>query len=142
MGKLKFTGLNNVLKQFDNHGWKGSFSTGPWQIGNGGYDLWFELYYQGEPVARCIYGELESNFGLEQSDKEELFSRILKVYDNLKIKEEPELEEDEMAYQSTESLNKTSSLDEKISLAVKNNNKDTKAALQTLKEIEEHENEI
>lgn len=91
-GRFRFEGLNNVLKEFDNHGWKGTHFIVPWKICNGGYDLWFELYYQGEPVASCINGKLESNFGLEQSDKEELFDRILKIYDNLKIKEEPELE--------------------------------------------------
>ena len=49
---LKFTGLKDVLKKFDENGWKGSFSRGAWQLGNGAYDCWFELYYQGQPVAK------------------------------------------------------------------------------------------
>lgn len=85
---LKFTGLKGVLKNFDENGWKGSFSHGDWQIGNGAYDCWFELYYQGEPVARCVAGELSCDFvGLEDEQKLKLANKVLEVYENLKSKD-------------------------------------------------------
>lgn len=82
---MLFAGLKDVLKTFDEHGWKGSFSRGPWKIANGGYDCWFELYYKGLPVARCIAGELESNVSwVNDVEKEKMFNKILEVYDHLK----------------------------------------------------------
>ena len=39
---MKFSGLIDVLKTFDEHGWKGSFTRESWTIGNGGYDCWFD----------------------------------------------------------------------------------------------------
>lgn len=80
-----FAGLITLLRQFDKAGWKGAFRRGNWSIGNGGYDLWFELYYKGEPVAQCIAGTLSSEFGLEDAEKENLLERIVEVYDNLTI---------------------------------------------------------
>lgn len=92
MENIKFAGLKSALKAFDVHGWKGSFSSGEWRIANGGYDLWFELYYSGQPVARCVDGELNSNFGLAPRDKEMLIAKVLEVYDHLKVKQ-PSLSE-------------------------------------------------
>lgn len=84
---LKFTGLKDVLKRFDENGWKGTFTQGDWQIGNGAYDCWFELYYRGEPVARCVAGELSCDFGLDDKQKLVLAQKIVEVYDNLKSDE-------------------------------------------------------
>jgi len=91
---LLFTGLKDVLRTFEEHGWKGTYTRGLWQIGNGGYDCWFELTYKGLPVARCIDGELESNVPwVDDNEKEKIFSKILEVYDHLKVREEkPDLE--------------------------------------------------
>lgn len=84
---MLFTGLKDVLRTFDEHGWKGSFTRGLWEIGNGGYDCWFVLKYKGLPVAQCIAGELESNFSCVSDDeKEKMFSKILEVYDHLKVR--------------------------------------------------------
>ncbi len=81
---MKFSGLKDVLRTFDEHGWKGSFTRGLWTIGNGGYDCWFELSYKGLPVVRCIDGVLESNFSyIESDDKENLITRILEAYPHL-----------------------------------------------------------
>lgn len=82
---MKFTGLKELLRTFDEHGWKGSFTRGLWEIGNGGYDCWFELYYKCLPVARCIAGELECNSPwVNDVEKEKMFNKILEVYDHLK----------------------------------------------------------
>lgn len=80
---MKFSCLKDVLKTFDEHGWKGSFTRESWTIGNGGYDCWFELYYEGQPVASCIAGELESNSHIDVGEKEKLLSKILEVYSHL-----------------------------------------------------------
>ncbi len=84
---LKFSGLTDVLKRFDENGWKGSFTHGDWQIANGAYDCWFELYYKGEPVARCVAGELSCDFDLDEGLKLMLAQKIVAVYDNLKSDE-------------------------------------------------------
>lgn len=84
MKKIKLDGLKDVLQTFNDHGWEGSFSRGNWRIANGGYDLWFELYYKNQPVVQCVSGELSSNFGLDASEKEMVFGKILEVYDDLK----------------------------------------------------------
>lgn len=89
---MLFTGLKDVLRTFDEHGWKGSFTRGLWVIGNGGYDCWFELTYKGLPVVRCIAGELESTSWVSDEEKEKLFGKILEVYDNLKVRGDDFLE--------------------------------------------------
>lgn len=89
MGKccgMRLNGLKNVLKKFDEHGWKGSFDSGNWTIANGGYDLWFTVYYKGEPVADCIAGKLSSGYdNLDISEKTKLLKKIQSVYEHLKI---------------------------------------------------------
>lgn len=91
---MLFTGLKDVLRTFDEHGWKGSFTRGLWEIGNGGYDCWFELKYKGLPVASCVAGELACNVPwVDEVEKQKLFGKILEVYDHLKVREEkPDLE--------------------------------------------------
>lgn len=48
--------LRYVLKKFMEMDWKGVSRSGSWHIANGGYDLWFELYYNNTPVADCVDG--------------------------------------------------------------------------------------
>lgn len=86
MNKLKFYGLKHVLRKFDEHGWKGSFKHSAWEIANGGYDQWFVVYYQGEPVVDCIAGELSSAYGLCEPVKNRLLKVIQSVYTHLTIK--------------------------------------------------------
>ena len=33
-----------------------------WSIAKGGYDLWWEIYYEGYTVLQCIVGKLEGGF--------------------------------------------------------------------------------
>lgn len=86
---MLYTGLKDVLRTFDDHGWKGSFTRGNWRIANGGYDCWFELHYKGPLVARCIAGELEGDFPwVSDDEKEKLFGKILEIYDHLKVRDD------------------------------------------------------
>jgi len=55
---FKISGLRNVLRRFDSNG--SSAKSGHWYIGNGGYDLDWELYYDNQPVIDCINGRLEN----------------------------------------------------------------------------------
>lgn len=80
---LKYSGLKAVLKRFDDNGWRGCYRQGPWSIANGGYDLWFELYYEDTCVARCVAKELEIEYDGEDAIK--LQTKILEVYSHLKV---------------------------------------------------------
>lgn len=55
--KLSIQGLRKMLRCFDYNGKFASY--GAWSIACGGYDLWFEIYYNGQPIIRCVAGELE-----------------------------------------------------------------------------------
>lgn len=46
-----------MLKAFDNNGRHAQ--RGNWEIGRGGYDMWYEIYYNKVPVIRCINGNVE-----------------------------------------------------------------------------------
>ena len=46
-----------LLKAFDNNGRHAQ--RGNWEIGRGGYDMWYEIYYNKVPVIRCINGNVE-----------------------------------------------------------------------------------
>ena len=46
-----------MLKAFDNNGKHAQ--RGNWEIGRGGYDMWYEIYYNKVPVIRCINGNVE-----------------------------------------------------------------------------------
>lgn len=75
---MKFSGLKDVLKTFDEYGWKGSFTRESWTIGNGGYDCWFELYYKGQPVATLSPGCLKVIHTQMSVKKESFFLRSSK----------------------------------------------------------------
>lgn len=89
--KIYITGLRNVLRRFD----EGAISatSGRWSIGKGGYDLFFELYYnpdgngRGYPVVDCIWGTWDRKGTLEKIClSDEAFMKVAKVimeeYDN------------------------------------------------------------
>ena len=61
MEKVNLAGLKRVLEKFDEDGKcvRGTH----WKIANGGYDLWWELYYDEQPVVRCCAsGEYTKNY--------------------------------------------------------------------------------
>ena len=80
-------GLLPILREFDEQGWKGSFSQGSWKIANGGYDLWFEIYYNNSPVMTCIAGKLEV-WGLEKEYLDILCKKVLNKWPHLKMKKD------------------------------------------------------
>ncbi|WP_252241624.1 hypothetical protein [Clostridium sp. ZBS18] len=54
--------INGSLKRLItryNNGNNNSYKDGKWSLAVGGYDLWFELYYNNIPVIQCIDGYLE-----------------------------------------------------------------------------------
>ena len=50
--------LQKILQQFKENGWKGTYTAKEWKIADGAYDLDFKIYFNNEPVADCILGEL------------------------------------------------------------------------------------
>jgi hypothetical protein len=76
--QISVQGLRSVLRRFART--KDDFvenKKGHWSIGNGGYDCWWELYYDNCPVAACILGTLE-NVCLDPKD----FERLQTVVDD------------------------------------------------------------
>lgn len=79
--------LRLLLQIFDEYGWKGSYSVGNWSIANGGYDLWFEIYYNQIAQIQCIAGEL-TVVNEEVINSKAVLNCILEVYSNVRAKEE------------------------------------------------------
>ncbi len=72
---ISFTGLIPALKKFDK---TGRYSKcGKWSIANGGYDLWWEIYYEDYPVLQCVAGELREGFGPFPPFTEDIERRII-----------------------------------------------------------------
>lgn len=55
--KLNFAPLKRVMEQIDDNGWRGR--CGNWEMGLGGYDMGYEIYYRGAPIGRVNYGDKE-----------------------------------------------------------------------------------
>ena len=70
--KINVRGLREILKKFDEDGYH--VQATHWSIGRGGYDLQWELYYDGIPVVDCVDDEI-SNLCLSEKD----FKRIAKI---------------------------------------------------------------
>lgn len=79
--------LRLLLQIFDEYGWKGSYSVGNWSIANGGYDLWFEIYYNQIAQIQCIAGEL-TVVNEEVINSKAVLNCILEVYSNVRAREE------------------------------------------------------
>ena len=57
---VNIKGLKNVLLKYNDNG---KIAKGKhWEIGKGGYDLWWEISYDGFPIIGCVCGEIE-NYG-------------------------------------------------------------------------------
>ena len=70
--KINIRGLKEILRKFDEDGYH--VQATHWSIGRGGYDLQWELYYDGIPVVDCIADEI-SNICLP----DKVFNRIAKI---------------------------------------------------------------
>lgn len=55
--RMDIKGLRQCLRKFDEDGYSASY--GHWSIGRGGYDLDWELYYDGQAFLDCSDDELE-----------------------------------------------------------------------------------
>lgn len=85
--KISTRGLRTLLEKFNEDGKR--VEQTHWSIGRGGYDLWWELYYDGTPVVDCHasgkhkgfqeLGEL-SNISLSDKDFERVRKIIISVY--------------------------------------------------------------
>lgn len=74
--EITFSGLKSALKMFKENSWRGSTTFGFWRIAQGGYSMWFQVYYKDELVLDCIEGELESNYGLTETEKAKLIEIV------------------------------------------------------------------
>lgn len=66
---MRISDFGNLRKALDTFDRNGRYSSrGHWSIARGGYDLWFEIYYDNYPVVDCVAGELERCNSDELSD--------------------------------------------------------------------------
>ena len=83
---INFTGLRTALEKFDENG--KIAKCGKWSIANGGYDLWWEIYYEGYTVLQCIAGRLEGGFRpipeFTEKTEKELIKKVKSIYTGLK----------------------------------------------------------
>ena len=77
----KETNFKKMLEKFDEAG--NSASCGKWSIDKGGYALWWEIYYGGQCVLRCIAGEVEIEpvFDLFDASRKSTLFNILMLWD-------------------------------------------------------------
>lgn len=76
--------LRKCMQRFVN-GDKNFYTDGLWKVAKGGYDLWFEVYYNNIPKIQCVNGELEVVNG-EYFDKYKALQIIQQEYAGLTIK--------------------------------------------------------
>ena len=63
-----------------------TFNTdGLWKVAKGGYDLWFEVYYNDVSKIQCIDGELEI-INDSEIDVNKVFQIIQQEYEGLMVK--------------------------------------------------------
>lgn len=80
--KVNLKGLRNVLQKFEEDGRVASGTH--WKIAKGGYDLWWQLYYDNVPVVDCVCNEIENNC-LPQEIFDKVFQVIKEEYDTNKF---------------------------------------------------------
>ena len=81
---FSFSGLKTALKNFEKNGEYAKCKD--WSIANGGYDLWFEIYYNGYTVLQCINGKLQGGFrpiDFTEETEKQLIKRVKDIYDDL-----------------------------------------------------------
>ncbi len=55
--RISVQGLRTILRKFDENGRYAK--AGAWEIGNGGYDLYWEISHDGIPIIDCVSGTIE-----------------------------------------------------------------------------------
>ena len=105
--KLNFAPLKKVMDQIDDNGRHGR--CGNWELGLGGYDHGYEIYYRGAPIGRVNYEFGEYELYDEDFIPKELIPEFLQAIDARRFKdvgeheEEFEDEDEEMMHESGES---------------------------------------
>lgn len=84
--KISFLGLKTVLRKHEESG--DYEKCGHWSIAKGGYDLWFEVYYDGYTALQCIDGELEGGFYDFLDVEEKIMKIVMEIYSDCKISKE------------------------------------------------------
>lgn len=78
---INMRGLKELLIKFDEDG---KYVSGThWSIARGGYDLYWQLYYDGIPVIDCVCNELENNC-LDEHDYKRCCKVIKSIYKQIK----------------------------------------------------------
>lgn len=67
----ELSSLRYILKKFIENDWKGYYSSKCWAIANGGYDCWFQINYNNQPIADCVAGDVNV-WGFSNEDIENL----------------------------------------------------------------------
>lgn len=81
--KFEIRGLRNCLRKYDE---KGKYATsGKWSIATGGYDLYWQLCYEEEPLIDNVCNELTVDNRYDYSNLNEVISIILEEYKNVNI---------------------------------------------------------
>ena len=81
--------MNGSLKKLLNRYKDGNgnhYTDGDWSIGKGGYDLWFEIYYQNIPKFQCVDGVIQVG-NSDNIDVKKCLKTITEVFPELKIEQ-------------------------------------------------------
>ena len=103
---ISFSGLRSALEKFEDNG--DYAKCGKWSIAKGGYDLWWEISYEGQTVLQCIAGKLEGGFRpipdfTEEAEKE-LIKKVKTIYTDLQDNEVANEEVEMKTYKCTISI--------------------------------------
>ena len=82
--KLNFAPLRKVMDKIDDNGKHGR--CGNWEMGLGGYDMGYEIYYKGTPVARVNYEFKEYELYYDGFVTRETLPKFLKAIDAVGFK--------------------------------------------------------
>lgn len=77
--KISVKNLKTALANFKGKNWKNSAKCSNWTVSKGGYDLWFEIYYNNIPVMQCIADKLNWCYSERPSCTEELLAVTKKI---------------------------------------------------------------
>ena len=95
MINFDFTGIKTALRKFEENGKEAH--CGKWTIANGGYDLWWEIYYEGISVLECVDGDIMpcDRGDIPKEEIQKLIDVVKSVYidlrdDNASVKDFPE----------------------------------------------------
>ena len=80
---MKNGSLKRLITRYSN-GNNNSYKDGKWSLAIGGYDLWFELYYNGILIIQCIDGCLEICNNSMSIDYDKSISTIKEVLTYIK----------------------------------------------------------